>query len=1238
MNDHRAGFLTKVSLATSVLFTPAAVLAASDGVELRALGGAAETRRIDPAQIQGARFEAPADRVVEILLPDGTTLVLAPNTTAEVTCFESGSCLDVSLERGAMRVVGRRTGEAPVVVTTPAGSATLRSGAASFELRPDDSLRVALLFGPSLVVENAGESVELRVAGYAVTSAPGSAPGNPEQRSAAEFEAETVLFNPAAGFVLVAPGAGPEDQGSDAETDVVSTTERATIARQDAQVDSRSLPPPTTPDRRPARVTSSAVVGGPSGPPVVRPPIVLPLPEPVFGFGEPSALAAANPFGGKVVKDYALGESATTESAGLPGFIRNLSQSWEPVDSDVRFPGLTASRMYNDPESAVLATTGAPLSDVVPLRELRASPVPLSTSTDGLDSGARVTDGGVGRTLQYQFFETAGNVDSLRGGESVFENLNFLGLVPLSRGLNAQPDKDFLSTEFPDIAIGYDARALRENTFAERPNLIYPTNLPSSLRQNVGLPSGIVFQNGFLKISDGETIGTNWERAEIPTSFDEGFGFTTEAGFNVYDRRRDNFIIVEQLPVELTRGGLASQRLQDEPSLSTAAVLELVVQPGDPGEEDVVVLPGGSTVPISVADQFREKLRALELGEQLPYVDPDFDLAFDDPAAQENALVDYANQILNPEPDLAAGVGFVWATGAVSAALDDVRREDRFQLASRLVDFARTNEQRDPALNIAYWSPPVAGAPGTAGGSRGFLRNATRSVPDDPSGPLALADTGLRTIGTPAHSERADLDPTSRTWTPTAAVHADFGIEGLVTPAGGDRASQRSTISVTVGDVAYGVQRGYQPIDELLAETEDLSGVSGLVPHETVLTARTVGSSRGFSGDTSRGSVVATADQFTIASGGGNPSFGDEAGTIGGRAGYFVLDNYDPVILDDVDRYATGGLERPVGSADGTGFATLRLAFGTESQSVVPPETPLSALQGFAAGMAESVEGGVLVARPVGTQGARGLVLTFDRPNNHMLANMALYGLDDPASTPTSTELGGLGQQSSRTVGASALLDGERFAARTATSQLASTDMAMVSASLLAEGATSANAETQALLTTMTSSPADPATGQPVYQWGFFFGDATVDDAPQHVHLGFWVAGETTNPALLDDWATTSDLSKIPGGGTATYSGAAIGNVANAGQLYTAQGTYTNTWDFRQRTGATSIAFDGATLHGATTNPANTAAFGGVLQGGDRIGRVDGTFVGSTANAQIGRFDVSNGASYNATGTFAASR
>lgn len=431
--------------------------------------------------------------------------------------------------------------------------------------------------------------------------------------------------------------------------------------------------------------------------------------------------------------------------------------------------------------------------------------------------------------------------------------------------------------------------------------------------------------------------------------------------------------------------------------------------------------------------------------------------------------------------------------------------------------------------------------PGTTSGTRAFF------LPDIALdvGALGLADAGAYVIN-PAITEAQ---------TPNSLLlHTDFGLSNASCPNG-----QCSTISLTLGALSYGTAgpqfNGY-----------------------------TIGSTR-TGADTS--SISFQSGLVSTALGGGNPALACSDTAVGcsvgastsGRAGYLVLENYTPE-----DQQLSGGTIHSVGAAseDDQRYALLRLATATGSlDTTTLDRAPLAGTStGFIAGLMESdtqVDGELSLAEVRNTS-------TFDMSSDAAASTvsgsvaLSIAALSGSAADSQSAtlNLGTTGDHQS------AFLDHDRYAAMAATAD------GTVPTSAFVSGAAVFNANGDVANPANVSFPADWAP--PAYmQWGFFFGDVAVSDStnssPQswHAHLVPWVRGAVSDTPL-------------PSTGSAQYSGFAIGNVASNGQLYTAFGTYQNTWNFASRRGTGHLDLDGARYAVRTkANDATIAQFSGAL-------------------------------------------
>jgi hypothetical protein len=181
-------------------------------------------------------------------------------------------------------------------------------------------------------------------------------------------------------------------------------------------------------------------------------------------------------------------------------------------------------------------------------------------------------------------------------------------------------------------------------------------------------------------------------------------------------------------------------------------------------------------------------------------------------------------------------------------------------------------------------------------------------------------------------------------------------------------------------------------------------------------------------------------------------------------------------------------------------------------------------------------------------------------------------------------------------------------------------------------------------------------------KWGYWETDLNFDNGSSsnegqtHVTaVGFWVAGNMTSIAELDDLRSKNV--------TASYAGTAIATVANnlddhgQWEVYVASGKLDMTWHFASRSGPLTISqFDaahidgGLTFQGQMSTPGNLKnKFGGDLaltspnipaNLNDVQGFAQGSFVkgpNHPAQGVMGNWSV-GGANYGATGIFAGSK
>jgi hypothetical protein len=476
---------------------------------------------------------------------------------------------------------------------------------------------------------------------------------------------------------------------------------------------------------------------------------------------------------------------------------------------------------------------------------------------------------------------------------------------------------------------------------------------------------------------------------------------------------------------------------------------------------------------------------------------------------------------------------------------------------------------------------------------RTFLRNETKLG-------MPLTDTGLYVINPKSSDPESDA----------TLLHADFGLDG-------NGASQKSTISVTLGKVDYKLVVGCPSNDGCDTTNPPKS-------YEAVISGRTIGSSRDNTDRNAQtglanASILFSSRLDSTAAGGGNPLL-----PVQGRAGYFVLENVDPDNPDfTIGDPNSGGFEKPLDTSGGKSdiqYAYLRLATATgSSQPTLRSELTLN---GWMGGLAEFQNGGNIgIAQIDSGETPDNIKIQTSPTNNTVAANFTLQGQIE--NQFTTFNLGGLNVN-----GTSAFADDNRFAARSTNN---GSEVAMVTADLFRD------ATTGTLPASLNLPDGSSIQKYEHLKWGFFFGDTKTNaGAREHVNLGTWIAGK-----ILD----VDQVKALRG--QASYTGHSIGNVFNNGSLYTAVGSFTNQWDFNKRTGEVQMKFDQIAYTGKTAIKNNSNTFTGNLSATStpaRSGGLQGSFVAPanpTPAAVMGNFAIAEqpgNATYRAAGTFGAER
>jgi hypothetical protein len=160
-------------------------------------------------------------------------------------------------------------------------------------------------------------------------------------------------------------------------------------------------------------------------------------------------------------------------------------------------------------------------------------------------------------------------------------------------------------------------------------------------------------------------------------------------------------------------------------------------------------------------------------------------------------------------------------------------------------------------------------------------------------------------------------------------------------------------------------------------------------------------------------------------------------------------------------------------------------------------------------------------------------------------------------------------------------------------------------------------------------------------RWGFWssdtFRDATTTSGPERLrdvtHLGTWVAGRPTDPALM------------PASGTAAFSGHVVASIKSSGSEYLAAGNFSNSVDFGTGIGNVAVTgLDGRNYNGTVQHFTGSSFFGGTIAGSG-AGAPSMNLLGQFYDGPLGharemggRLTIDGGPSYIGSGIFAASR
>jgi hypothetical protein len=299
-----------------------------------------------------------------------------------------------------------------------------------------------------------------------------------------------------------------------------------------------------------------------------------------------------------------------------------------------------------------------------------------------------------------------------------------------------------------------------------------------------------------------------------------------------------------------------------------------------------------------------------------------------------------------------------------------------------------------------------------------------------------------------------------------------------------------------------------------------------------------------------------------------------------------------------------------------------------------------TALNGFIGGIAEQVDSGSnFTTRLITTTDATKLQIETSADNNRAAAKIEIANWNG-----TNTAIFRLGGTTGSNVATSAYVDDNLYAMRDRSAGM--TDLTTVGGSSTGVTSNTAmvsynTAPINSLFSNATST-ANPITKCvcSFMSWGWWGGDVAYGTGAaanvggrDRLNFATYVAG------------TLANASQLPTGNIeATYNGHLAGNVDANGRQYIQVGSYSNTWNFLNRSGNTSVYFDGTSFSGTTSANAGSVNFNGSMTTGNKTLTLNGSFMGSGTppQGQAGSFKIegpnTGGQAYKAAGIFAAQK
>ncbi|SFU21256.1 hypothetical protein [Sedimentitalea nanhaiensis] len=165
--------IKRLNLFQIVSYTLAALILVVSSLAIASQASWASTiNQATPSCPSSKQFASSLEETIELVYPDGASVVLGPNSSASVSCV-SGGAITIDLQTGLIRVAGGLGNvDQPILVNTPNGKVRLENGTAVVGVQ-DGVTRANLVNGTRLVVTSDGTSREIYRPGFQVTTASG---------------------------------------------------------------------------------------------------------------------------------------------------------------------------------------------------------------------------------------------------------------------------------------------------------------------------------------------------------------------------------------------------------------------------------------------------------------------------------------------------------------------------------------------------------------------------------------------------------------------------------------------------------------------------------------------------------------------------------------------------------------------------------------------------------------------------------------------------------------------------------------------------------------------------------------------------------------------------------------------------------------------------------------------------------------------------------------------------------